>query len=107
VALSPPWAPVDAEPPPRPRPAEAPRLACVRFWTEARFAGVAYNHIVHVANGCSAPVSCAVTTSVNPEPQSVTVPSASKAEVVTFIGSPASTFTADVQCVRTPAAPTT
>ena len=80
--------------------AETPRLACVGFWTEARFAGLAYNHIVHLANGCDVTASCTVRTNVNPEPQTVTVPPGAWMEVVTFIGSPASAFTADVQCVR-------
>jgi hypothetical protein len=35
---------------------------------------------------------------VNPEPQVLTVPSGSRVEVVTFMGSPARTFTADVRC---------
>jgi hypothetical protein len=77
---------------------EAPRPVCVTFSTEARFVGLAYNHIVHVANGCSVALSCAVTTNVNPEPQVLNVPSGSRVEVVTFIGSPARTFTADVRC---------
>ena len=82
----------------RPRVSEAPRPPCVTFSTEARFVGYAYNHIVHVANGCNAAKSCMVSTDVNPEPQAVTVPSSSTVQVVTFIGSPASAFTADVRC---------
>ena len=73
--------------------------ACVTFSTEARFVGLAYNHIVHIANGCGVPKSCTVATNVNPQPQAVTVPSGSTVDVVTFIGSPASTFTASVLCV--------
>jgi hypothetical protein len=75
-------------------------FACVTVTTEARFAGLAYNHIVHIANGCSVPVTCTMTTDVNPEAQTVTVPPESRAEVVTFIGSPASAFTASVRCTR-------
>jgi hypothetical protein len=77
---------------------DAGQPACVSLATEARFVGFAYNHIVHVFNGCSVTETCTVSTNVNPEPQTVTVPSASRAEVLTFRGSPASAFTADVQC---------
>jgi hypothetical protein len=86
----------------RSAPLEAPHPACVTVSTEARFVGFAYNHIVHVANGCTAPKSCTVATNVNPEPQAVTVPPGSRAEVVTFIGSPASAFTAEVRCSPSP-----
>jgi hypothetical protein len=78
--------------------ADEPRPACVTLSTEARFVGVAYNHIVHIANACSVAENCTVTTDVNPEPQTVTVPPGSRVEVVTFLGSPASTFTAAVRC---------
>ena len=72
--------------------------ACLTFSTEARFVGLAYNHIVHIANGCGVPKSCTVATNVNPQPLAVTVPSGSTVDVVTFIGSPARTFTASVLC---------
>jgi hypothetical protein len=98
VVIWPQWTPV-RDVPFEPLPlVEAPRPVCVTFSTEARFVGLAYNHIVHVANGCSVSQSCAVTTNVNPEPQVLTVPSGSRVEVVTFMGSPARTFTADVRC---------
>jgi hypothetical protein len=104
VVMWPQWTPVrDVRIEPLPL-VEAPRPVCVTFSTEARFVGLAYNHIVHVANGCSVPQSCAVTTNVNSEPQILTVPSGSRVEVVTFIGSPARTFTADVRCSPEPVA---
>ena len=88
AALVPPAHPLsDASPP-----------SCVTFATEARFVGLAYNHIVHIANGCDAAKSCTVATDVNPERQAVTVPAGSTVSVVTFIGSPARTFAASVQC---------
>ena len=77
---------------------DASAPACVAVSTEARFVGHAYNHIVHIANGCSAAKSCAVATDVNPEPQLVSVPAGARAEVLTFRGSPARTFTAAVRC---------
>jgi len=78
--------------------ADPPPPTCVTFAIEARFVGLAYNHIVHVANGCSGAKSCTVATDVNPAPQVVTVPAGSTVDVVTFIGSPARTFTAAVHC---------
>jgi hypothetical protein len=88
----------------RPRIAESPAMVCVGVWSEARYVGFGYNHIVHVANGCNVPTSCTVTTNVNPEPQTVIIPAGSRTDVVTFVGSPASTFTAKVECVRAGAA---
>ena len=78
--------------------AQSSRPACVTYAMEARFVGLAYNHIVHLASGCSVAKSCTVATDVNPEPQVVTVPPGSTIQVVTFIGSPARTFTVSVQC---------
>jgi hypothetical protein len=77
---------------------DSPPPACLSFWTEARFVGLAYQHIVHIANGCSVAMSCTVATDVSPEAKVVTVPSGSRVEVVTFLGSPARTFTAFVHC---------
>jgi len=71
---------------------------CVTVTTEARYAGLGYDHIVHLANACDVTQSCVVQTDVNPEPQAITVPPQSTVEVVTFIGSQANTFTAAVQC---------
>jgi len=78
--------------------------ACLTFSTEARFVGLAYNHIVHIANGCGVPKACTVRTDVNPQPLAVTVPSGSTVDVVTFIGSPARTFNASVLCVTSSSA---
>jgi hypothetical protein len=105
VVLSTCWLPHDAAAFERRALSEPPRAECVAHWTEARFVAFGYHHIVHVANGCSAPVSCSVRTNVNPEAQAVTVPSGTTVEVVTFIGSPASAFVATVQCLQQPATP--
>ncbi len=47
--------------------------SCIRFWGEARFNGVGYNHLVHLANSCAVSAECVVSTDVNPEPQRVEV----------------------------------
>jgi hypothetical protein len=72
--------------------------ACVRFWGEPRFNGSGYNHLVHVANSCSATAECAVTTNVNPEPTQLEVAGHSEGVVNTFLGSPARTFVPHVLC---------
>jgi hypothetical protein len=72
---------------------------CISSWGEARFGGVGFNHLVHVANRCTASATCAVSTDVEPAPQTVTVPGKETVEVVTHVGSPASQFTPRVSCV--------
>jgi hypothetical protein len=78
---------------------EDPAKACISSWGEARFGGVGFTHVVHVANKCAASATCAVSTNVEPAPQSVTVPGKQAIEVVTHLGSPASQFTPRVSCV--------
>jgi hypothetical protein len=75
-----------------------PVTSCIRSWGEARYGAVGYNHIVHVADGCDAPAECVVSTDVNPEPQTVTVPPHAQVDVVTFLGSPARVFVPRVVC---------
>ena len=72
--------------------------SCIRFWGEARYAALGYNHLVHVANSCSAGADCVVSTDVSPAEQKVAVGGKSEAVVNTFIGSPARTFTPHVKC---------
>jgi len=83
------------------RPAEAtPDTAakCIRATPEARYRGLGYNHIVHVANACASDAECDVSTDVNPQPTHVTVPAKSEVEVNTFLGSPARVFVPKVEC---------
>ena len=72
--------------------------ACVRFWGEVRYGALGYNHLVHIANSCSAEAECVVSTNVSPEPQKVTVEGKSEVVVTTFLGSPARAFTPRVKC---------
>jgi hypothetical protein len=71
---------------------------CIKFWAEARYGALAWNHLVHVANICPAAAECAVSTDVNPEPQQVAVAGNTEVIVSTFMGSPARTFTPRVKC---------
>ena len=72
--------------------------ACVLVRAEARYIVAGYKHIVIITNGCSKPVSCAVSTNVNPEVQRVDVKPQTTVEVMTFLESPASTFVPYVRC---------
>jgi hypothetical protein len=72
--------------------------ACIRVRAEARYAALAYNHIVHLTNMCDAAQVCTVTTNVNPTPIEAAVPGHREVEVLTFRGSPAREFTPTVTC---------
>jgi len=72
--------------------------ACIHWVTEARYRPYGYDHIVHIQNACSHAASCAVTTDVNPGPTHATVPANTAVEVVTWVGSASSEFTATVSC---------
>ncbi len=71
---------------------------CINVRPEARYRGLGYNHVVHVADVCSTPAECDVSTDVNPDVQHVTVPGRDEVEVTTFIGSPARVFAPKVSC---------
>jgi hypothetical protein len=72
--------------------------ACVKWWQQVVAAGFGYNHVVGIENGCDKPAACVVSTDVAPDPIRVTVAPKEKTELVTFRGSPASTFKAKVEC---------
>jgi hypothetical protein len=76
----------------------AETLSCVRWRSEARYVNGGYNHVVTLQNGCDAPAVCTVKTNVNPEPVSANIAPGEQVEVLTFRGSPASTFETRVQC---------
>jgi hypothetical protein len=80
------------ESPPAPSP-----TACVTHTTQARYI-MGYDHLVHIYNACEKSVECTVSTDVNPEPQTVVIDAKSKQAVVTFKGSPARVFRANVDC---------
>lgn len=72
--------------------------ACVAVGTDARYVPYGYNHVVVLRNGCSKPVTCNVSTDVNPQSTAVDVASGATVEVLTFTASPAQTFVAHVTC---------
>lgn len=71
---------------------------CVEVSSEARFAGIGYDHIVTLKSECKKPVKCQVRTNVTTEPSSVSLAPAAEESVVTWRGSPARAFTPDVTC---------
>lgn len=77
-----------------------PTKSCWTFKPEARFAGLGYNHLVHIDNGCEARLSCKVSTNVHPEVQEVSVEPKAQLTVTTFMGSPSSEFKAIVECKK-------
>jgi hypothetical protein len=80
--------------------ARAEGLVCIGMAAQAIYNGAGYNHIVYLTNRCPGVAVCDVSTDVNPEPSHVTVPVNATIEVVTFLGSPARTFTPKVACRR-------
>ncbi len=78
--------------------------ACVRHWTEVRGGYPGYNHVVHLSNGCAEPADCVVTTNVSPDTMNARVDPKQHIELLTFRGSPAATFQADVTCRLQPKA---
>lgn len=78
--------------------AEEPDPAtCVSYRAEARFS-IGYDHLVHVTNACEREVQCHVSTNVNPTGVDVRVAPQRTETVLTFRGSPARSFTAEVDC---------
>ncbi len=71
---------------------------CVRSWGEARYRGYGYDHVVNVANDCDKPISCQISTDVDPKPQSATIPSGRQVQVITRRGSPSRRFVPRVVC---------
>ena len=72
---------------------------CVEVTTEAAFASVGYDHIVTLKSTCKKPMLCSVKTDVNPDATSVQLDAGETQSVVTWRGSPARVFRADVSCV--------
>jgi hypothetical protein len=83
---------------PAPHRAPGPPTACIGHWLEVRYRPFGYDHIVHIRNKCTKAAACTVTTDVNPQPTQVSVAANTEVEAVTWVGSPAQTFTANVSC---------
>ena len=80
-------------------PADSPSLpACIQVSSEARYHGVGYDHIVHLASTCSTEAACKVASDVSKEPVQASVPAGAAVEVVILRGSPAREFKPRVSC---------
>jgi hypothetical protein len=86
-----PWVPLDGKEPPKKLP------DCIGVATHARYV-IGYDHLVYVTNGCDQTAHCQVWTDVNPDKQAVVVRPKEKKTVLTFRGSPARVFHAQVTC---------
>lgn len=71
---------------------------CVDVTTQASYASIGYDHIVTLKSGCKVRMACKVSTNVNPDPASVDLAPGATESVVTWRGSPAYEFTANVTC---------
>lgn len=71
---------------------------CVTYEASAVYRGLGYQHQVVLTNGCERDATCMVSTDVNPQAQQAIVKKGESETVVTFQGSPARTFTANVSC---------
>jgi hypothetical protein len=71
---------------------------CVKVRTSARYVAYGYDHVVELENTCGKAMSCDVSTDANPTPASVDLAAGETKSVLTYRGSPASEFTAKVDC---------
>ena len=74
------------------------RPSCISLWAEARYRNYGYDPIVHLASRCPVEVPCSVSTDVSPAPIEVVLEPNARVEVLTFRGSPQSSFTPYVTC---------
>jgi hypothetical protein len=75
-----------------------PAKKCFEVRTLTPYRAYGYDHVVEIENKCDKPLQCDVKTDVNPETFKVDVPPHETRSVITFRGSPAREFKADVQC---------
>jgi hypothetical protein len=75
---------------------------CAQVHTQAPYRAYGYDHEVVIENTCPKPINCSVKTDVNPEIATVRVAAHATETVVTYRGSPAREFKADVDCKTAP-----
>ena len=79
-----------------PQPAEG--LDCILFSKVVRYGNQGYDHWVELESRCKTAARCKVTTNANPEGLNVQVEPSATIGVLTFRGSPAREFSAQVRC---------
>lgn len=72
--------------------------SCVSWSSEAKMDAYGYDHFVNLESKCPAQVSCAITTSTNPQSTTVTLAAGEQKRVLIWRGSPARELTAQVTC---------
>lgn len=77
---------------------DAAKKPCVVVATSAPYVNYGYDHVVTLSAACPKPQRCTVKTNVTPTPVTVELQATETKSVVTFRGSPAREFTADVRC---------
>jgi hypothetical protein len=83
----------------KPAPGPAP-VECVAVTSEASFASVGYDHLVHLTNNCKRRTACTVKTDVNSDVANLELAPGERQTIVTWRGSPARVFKADVTCLE-------
>jgi hypothetical protein len=73
---------------------------CVDVRTFSRYGSLGYDHVVEIKNGCDKTVLCLIKTNANPDVTQLEVKAGETGSAVTFRGSPAREFEADVTCER-------
>lgn len=83
------------------QPARIPgtRPECVAVAAQPVFNGTGYNHLVTIANRCATPVTCAVTTDVNPRAISAVIDAGQSRTVNTYFNAAGYGFSPTVHCV--------
>jgi hypothetical protein len=74
------------------------RPECAIVTSRARMQAYGFDHVVRIQNTCPSPLSCSVTTDVNPTASRASLQPGETTEVLMWRGSPASAFTAHVDC---------
>lgn len=75
---------------------------CISWVQRAPYRNAGYDHEVEITNGCDRGATCVVRTDVNPDPITAGVDAGATVTVLTFRGSPAYAFTAQVACRLNP-----
>jgi hypothetical protein len=76
------------------------RPECVRAEATARMQAYGFDHWVTVTNTCDRPMSCEISSDVQPTPNRARLATGARQEFLLWRGSPASAFQARVDCTE-------
>lgn len=74
------------------------RPSCIELRQHVRYRGYGYDHVVGLHNHCAAAAQCTVRTDASPQAIEARIEAGDKVELLTFKGSPARSFQAQVDC---------